>query len=169
MHWFKKRPGHCGLSSGLTSNPKLLRKLHIKLLQVWCCVKWLMLGASFSKWHRCWMSLSLSLNMWYGKSAENWKQCFWTTTRLEAQWRMHKLNIFYKAHPCRSTKLVSFGVPYFLHYTSLQFSHERKTTTTPKLFTLLFAKLRKCRARWAAGPTWLEGSNVIQEKLESRS
>lgn len=113
-------------------------------------------------------SLSLSLNMWYGKSASLKTMLLNNDMFGSSMTYAYEFSIFQKTHPCRSTKLVWFGVPYFLHYTSLQFSHERKTTTTPTCFTLLFCQTEKMSGgRWAAGPTWLEGSNVIQEKLES--
>ena len=75
-----------------------------------CCLTWLMLGESFSKWHRGILdvSLILSLNMWYGKSASLKTMLLNNDTFGSSMTYAYEFNIFQKTHPCRSTMLASF-------------------------------------------------------------
>lgn len=104
---------------------------------------------------------SLSLSLWTCgmAKARHWKQCFWTTTCLEAQWRMHTSLASSKKHILVDQQSwfdleshTSYITPHF------NLAMNAKLPQHQHVSHFFFAKLRKCRA--AAGQLVRPGSRV---------
>lgn len=121
--------------------------------------------------------LDVSLSLWTCgmAKARHWKPCFSTRTRLEAQWRMHTSSTSSKKHILVDQQswfhlesLTSYITPHFnLAMNAKLPQHHHFSHFFLPNWDLLSG------SRWAAGPTWLEGSshdlNVHLTELRSKN